>query len=204
MIIAVNNSSPITLELLGTDYGGWALDLEKIKQDSVVYSFGVGTDISFDTLLIQKKSCVIHAFDPTPRSINWVSTQKLPEEFKFYDIGLSNFDGESHFNEPPHKDWVSYSETTNPKENSVKCRVEKLSTIMNRLNHNHIDLLKMDIEGSEFSVLENMYEENIFPDQILVEFHGNDINKINKTLSFFQNYNIFKRHDRPDYYLIKI
>jgi FkbM family methyltransferase len=202
MIISLQNKNTNHLTLLGTDYGGWALDLSIINSQSVIYSFGVGTDISFDQQLIEKIDCTVHAFDPTPRSLKWISEQNLPNKFKFFDVGLSNFDGVSHFNEPPHKDWVSYSETNNITSSTVECKVEKLSTIMSRLGHTRLDVLKMDIEGSEFSVLHNMFEEKIFPTQILVEFHGHDQKRIKETLDLFENYDIFKRHDRPDYYLI--
>jgi len=42
---------------------------------------------------------------------------------------------------------------------------------MKENSHSKIDLLKMDVEGSEYDVLENMLDEKIFPKQILVEFH---------------------------------
>ena len=42
------------IDRLGTKYGGWILpkDIE-LNEDSVVYSAGVGEDISFDMLLYQ-------------------------------------------------------------------------------------------------------------------------------------------------------
>jgi len=42
---------------------------------------------------------------------------------------------------------------------------------MNELGHSHIDILKMDIEGSEYAALEDMLISGIFPAQLLVEFH---------------------------------
>jgi FkbM family methyltransferase len=203
MIVNKNGEITNDLTFIGTDYGGWGFSTKNIKHDIIVYSFGVGTDISFDLELIEMFNCKIYAFDPTPRCLNWVKKQTLPDNFIFNPIGLSNIDGESYFNEPPRLDWVSYSETTTPTDFSVKCLVNKLSTIMRNNNHNKIDILKMDIEGSEYNVLENMYEEKIFPEQILVEFHGNENNKINKIIEMFNMYKAYKRFDRNDYYLIK-
>ena len=34
---------------------------------------------------------------------------------------------------------------------------------MNKFNHKHIDLLKLDIEGAEIKVLEQMFNDNIYP-----------------------------------------
>jgi len=39
------------------------------------------------------------------------------------------------------------------------------------LKHSKIDLLKMDIEGAEYSVLKDMESVNIRPKQLLIEFH---------------------------------
>lgn len=203
MIVNLKNEPVNHLTFLGSDYGGWGLDLSKISESSIIYSFGVGTDVTFDNELINKTKCIIHAFDPTPRSINWVKKQNLNTNFLFYEIGLSDKDGTSFFNEPPNESWVSYSETNNPNEKSVECQVKTLSSIMKQLNHSYIDLLKMDIEGSEFSVLINLHKSNIFPSQILVEFHGDDLKKITDVLDLFSNYNIYKRFAKSDYYLIK-
>ncbi|GIS18490.1 MAG: hypothetical protein CM15mP120_04060 [Pseudomonadota bacterium] len=42
---------------------------------------------------------------------------------------------------------------------------------MRDLGHDHLDVLKMDIEGAEYAVLDDMLQSNILPDQLLVEFH---------------------------------
>lgn len=49
--------------------------------------------------------------------------------------------------------------------------MKKLSTIMKELKVDKIDILKMDIEGSEYDVIKNILEEKIVVNQILVEFH---------------------------------
>jgi len=42
---------------------------------------------------------------------------------------------------------------------------------MQELGHSHIDILKMDIEGAEYDVIEDIRLSNIRPKQLLVEFH---------------------------------
>ena len=46
-----------------------------------------------------------------------------------------------------------------------------LPTIMAKLGHTTMDLLKTDIEGAEYSVLEAMAASVVRPRQLLVEFH---------------------------------
>ncbi len=76
-IVDLNNKKTNRLIYLGTDYGGWAIDERLIKNNSIIYSFGVGTDISFDMELITRYGCSIFAFDPTPRCIKWIESQEL-------------------------------------------------------------------------------------------------------------------------------
>jgi hypothetical protein len=40
----------------------------------VVFSFGVANDIRFDTGVIDHFGCTVHAFDPTPRWVEWIKT----------------------------------------------------------------------------------------------------------------------------------
>ena len=48
--------------------------------------------------------------------------------------------------------------------------VNTLKNIMEKNNHKNIDILKLDIEGAEIKVLENMIAENIFPKYLCIEF----------------------------------
>src|SRR5713101_7131829 len=63
------------LSEVGSAYGGYFLDSSLIEPDPIVYSLGVGEDISFDLALIQQFGVTIHAFDPTPRVREWLASQ---------------------------------------------------------------------------------------------------------------------------------
>jgi len=162
-----------SLEKIGTDYGGYALDASRITRDAIVYSLGVGNDISFDLALIQKLGVTLHAFDPTPKVKDWLATQKLPQGFQFLDFGISDFDGEGVFYLPPRQDYISHSLIRARQYSSESTRVPfvRLCTAMKRLGHDRIDLLKMDIEGAEYAVIADLVREKIPVSQVLVEFH---------------------------------
>lgn len=136
---------------LGSDYGGWHVIGDLVNEESVVYSFGIGEDISFDLALIGSLGVTIHAFDPTPRSLEWIREQETPPSFNIYPFGIAAFDGNARFSPPENPCHVSYTmKATAPNEtNAVELPVERLETIMKELGHDHIDLLKMDIEGAE-------------------------------------------------------
>ncbi|HET6568292.1 MAG TPA: FkbM family methyltransferase, partial [Rhodothermales bacterium] len=154
------------------DGAAWTLQSGTLNPDSIVYSFGVGTDISFDLSLIRQYGLTVHAFDPTSRSLAWIHGQKLPAGFLFHPVGLAGFDGVARFRPPDNPAFVSYSLTeSNAAEQVVEAPVKRLSTLMRELGHDHIDLLKMDIEGAEYDALRDLLHQEAQVDQILVEFH---------------------------------
>jgi len=58
------------MEKLGTNYGGWYIPKKvKLNKNSIIYSAGVGEDISFDVKLISKYDCNIYLIDPTQKAL---------------------------------------------------------------------------------------------------------------------------------------
>jgi len=156
---------------VGSNYGGFYVVRNLLTKDSVVYSFGVGEDITFDLALINEYKLNVYAFDPTPLAIKFAEKNITPH-FHFEAIGLGNKDEITNFYlSTNEKDCSGSIIDKNDHAEAIRVEMKKVSTIMKELNHTRIDLLKMDIEGSEYAVLENMLEENILPKQILVEFH---------------------------------
>lgn len=160
--------------VLGTDYGGWPLLPEYIDADSVIYSFGIGEDISFDLAAIDRYGCHVFGFDPTPKSQAWLSTQILPKNFIFYPVGIAAEDGEAEFFVPAVDEHVSFSVSPAQQAHgsrSIKAEVMRLETIISRLAIPSPDVLKMDIEGFEYDVIRDILNGSLRPKLILVEFH---------------------------------
>jgi len=153
--------------------GGWDIAIKPINKNSIVYSFGVGKNVSFDITLIERFGLTVHAFDPTPKSIEWVKRQHFPVNFIMHEYGIMDFDGNMSFNPPENPNYISYSIIDKPatKGRSISLPVKRLSTIMKELGHSRIDILKMDVEGAEYCIIEDMDKSHIYPEQILVEFH---------------------------------
>jgi FkbM family methyltransferase len=159
---------------IGSEYGGWWVVPQLVSESSIVYGIGVGQDITWDLGMIARFGCTVHGFDPTPRSRTWVESQKLPSKFVFRPFGLAAKDGIARFvmrKQDPL--WTSYdkSDNTEGAAEVVELQVRRLSTLMAELGHDHIDVLKMDIEGSEFEVVEDMLATQIRPKLLLVEYH---------------------------------
>lgn len=170
--VRIDKKYPMTL--VGSKaYGAWHIILSGLNKDSIVYSFGVGEDASFDINLIERFSLDVYAFDPTPKSVSWVEKQKFPDNFKMHCFGIAGIDGNVPFNPPENSDHVSHTILDRPttEKSAVVVPVKRLSTIMDELGHERIDILKMDIEGAEYEVVNDIANSSIRPKQILIEFH---------------------------------
>ena len=118
---------------------------------------------------------------------NKIDTNKII--YKNYGIGIE--DGLQKFYLPSNEEYVSCSLVEGMKGNKyINVHVKKLKSIMNDLGHNKIDLLKMDIEGSECDVIENMLEEQIYPKYLAVEFDNIIKKKYTQNLLEKNNYKL--------------
>jgi hypothetical protein len=55
-------------------------------------------------------------------------------------------------------------------QNYIEVGVKTLKQTMTELNHSHIDLLKLDIEGCECDVLDQMLTDDIKPKYLSIDF----------------------------------
>ena len=161
-----------TSSLYGGDHG-WVVDESLLNKESVIYSVGVGSNIDFDIELINSFGATVHAFDPTPRSIEWVKNQQLPKHFIFHPFGLSAENGHMDFFPPSKASSTHFSpiDRYGDTNNVVRAPVKDIDTIASELNHKEVDLLKMDIEGAEYEVIEALPKNRVAINQILIEFH---------------------------------
>lgn len=158
---------------LGSEYGGWSFLPKLLDRNSVVYLVGIGSDISFDLQLIRLVGCDVHGFDPTPNASAWIANQALPPKYHYHSVGLAAADGVAAFLVPEIEGWDSFGTVSDetPEDRIVRCPVKRLATIAGELGHDHVDLLKMDIEGFEYDVLVDILGGDLLPGQLLVEFH---------------------------------
>jgi len=75
----------------GNTGAAWTFCPDFIDESAVIYSFGVGYDVSFDIELINNFDVKIHAFDPTPKSIKWVKKTKYAQTVYLARIRTGKF-----------------------------------------------------------------------------------------------------------------
>ena len=158
----------------GSHYGGFYVIPELLSEDSIVYSVGVGTDVSFDKEIISCHGSSVYAFDPTPKSIAWISDNKPCEKFAFFPCGVGCKTEIAPFYLPKEKTFVSGSSQIQDNVSIVDCinvQFKRIKDIMDELGHTHVDVLKLDIEGAEYGVVEDIAASNVRARQLLIEFH---------------------------------
>ena len=157
---------------LGEPGGRWSIATDGLGPSTVVWALGVGTDVSFERDLIARYGVTVHAFDPTPLSIEWAARQRLPDRFHFHHYGVADFDGTARFAPPRKRKFASFSMVRGGGVGeAVEGAVHRLGTLREMLRLPAADVLKMDIEGAEYAVLADLLAGDVRPAQILVEFH---------------------------------
>lgn len=170
--VFVRPGCSLPLVTLGQGAGSWTLWPDCLDQDSVLYSFGVGRDISFEREMIHRYGLTVHAFDPTPFALSWIKTQRLPARFHLHELGLAGFDGTARFQPPIKSKFESFSMVRRSGQGSaIQAPVRRLQSIVAMLGHARVDVLKLDIEGAEYEVLSDVLASGCAIGQILVEFH---------------------------------
>jgi FkbM family methyltransferase len=114
-------------------------------------------------------------FDPTPKSIEWVKNRKLVENYVFQPFGIDQESKKVDFYLPLNENFVSGSVQTHKnidQKRYIKVPMKTLKDIASELGHTKIEILKMDIEGSEYDVLPSILESGVSIHQILIEFHA--------------------------------
>jgi FkbM family methyltransferase len=168
-----HRSAPIDLglEKIGSDYGGWIVPTGWITAAWVCYCGGVGEDITFDLGLIERFGCEVFAFDPTPRAIAHVAARASAEpRFHFSPVGLWSEDTTLRFFAPRDPAHVSHSALNLQRTRvyfEAPCR--SVPSLMRELGDDHIDLLKIDIEGAEHRVVASMLAAGIHPTVLCLE-----------------------------------
>ena len=186
------------MEKLGTHYGGWYVPINmNLNEKSVVYSGGVGEDISFDLLLQCKYNCDVLLIDPTNKAVKhfdevkqYYNSKQLftggiqndyysciqslnpnLDKLKYINIGLWNKKEELKFYKQNNENYVSQSLVENMfGQNYDIVPVDSIKNIMEQHSHSYIDLLKLDIEGAEIETVNQMLDDKIYPTYVLIEF----------------------------------
>jgi FkbM family methyltransferase len=159
----------MAFERYGEGHAAWWVP-QDTKAGAVAYCGGVGMDATFDFALADEKRMEVHSFDPTPTSIAYMERENRGR-VQFHPWGMLDSDRLVKFYAPAnrqHANW--FVDNLHGTSDFFEAECLTIKTIMERLGHSSIELLKIDIEGSWGQVLSSMLASGIHPRTICVEF----------------------------------
>jgi FkbM family methyltransferase len=164
---------------IGDKGASWVVPVSTLKKGAVCYLFGAGENISFDIAIAVDYKVEVYSFDPTPRAIKYVETElsKLQArdssemKLEFYPYGVWDESKTMKFYAPRNEEHISHSLVNLQKtDHYFEAQVKTLNDIMLEMGHTRIDLLKLDIEGAEYAVLNDILKKHVEIEVICVEF----------------------------------
>ncbi len=142
---------------VGRNIDGGYVMIDDFNSISHAYSFGIGSDISWDQY-IADKGIEVYCYDPTVEALP--ETEEPSEKLKFYRIGIGGVDD---------------------LENSLLSMKTLLD--MNKDSNRDNLMLKMDVEGAEWPFLENVSEDLLAKfRQITFELHDMACGNLDKKI----------------------
>lgn len=174
-VCPVRRSVSIEKRFYGNEGGGFYVHPPVLNEKSIICSLGIGEDISFDRAAIEHHGCRVYGFDPTPKSVAWLWRQTgLPARFEFFEWGIAEKTGPLEFFLPKNANHVSGSllkQDWIDERRTIRVEMKSWADIVAGLGRERIDVLKMDIEGAEYLVLDGILNGPVPIGQILIEFH---------------------------------
>lgn len=166
----------------------------------IIYDFGIRENPHFgETLSNPPFNCQVFAFDPSPITDKWykgdaanAKALRAKPNYKLFHYGAGGVNGNVKLSE---YDWGQVSIVRYPINVAQGCAnntkqtncdfgpkggqkrfslpVRTLGSIMKELGHDHVDILKLDVEGSEYMFLEEAIEDGSLEhvEQLTLEWH---------------------------------
>ena len=183
---------------LGKDNdGGYLVEKNSVLEAKGLISMGISYDWSFEKDFFNIKECPIHCYDPTIKysSIKKFSRKSIIDLFKIKNIFNKNQLKNNIDNIFLYKSYKKFfSKKVIHYESSIGIGRNKVnfSELMNRIKL-HPVFLKIDIEGSEYRILEDIlkYQDKITG--MAIEFHNIDLHK-DLICDFIKRFNLSLCH----------
>ena len=174
---------PRAYQRLGTKYGGWWIDTRIVGDNPLLIDCGLGEDISFPVAFLKRFGGRVIGIEPNPRSIAYVE-KHCPVGMEVWKNAFWHSEETLNFhlprtqdNLPKGADGVSGSLVATHDYvtggDAVTVKTVTLKKLLEATGRDRCDVLKIDIEGAEYDVLDRLCDSGEIRQvrQLLIEFH---------------------------------
>jgi len=194
LVILYREPGPLVLERFGTRYGGWWCGASLLAPGQTALCAGAGEDVSFDVALNARLGLRVICVDPTPRAVAHVARlvaaaaggrdcaiEAGPElydlagfdagRFEMVPCALWREDGTLRLYAPEDPAHVSHSALNLQRTSQyIEVPSRRVASLLRERGVGDPALFKLDIEGAEYEVLDDLLASGARPAQVLVEF----------------------------------
>jgi FkbM family methyltransferase len=158
---------------LGSDWGGWVVPDDVIDDSWTCYCVGAGSDVSFDLALVERYGARVRCLDPFHVFLEQAERKAGGDpRVTFHEVALATHDGplQMYGAEDPASGSLSATNLYRT-ERVVTKPGRSLPSLMAELMDERADLLKLDIEGSEYDILPTLDLPSLGVRVLCVELH---------------------------------
>jgi FkbM family methyltransferase len=140
---------------LGSSYGGWKIPEDSVTASQICYCVGSGDDITFDLELIRRYDVTVRAVDPV-EAYEQVVLRAADDEprFTYRRAALATSDGPMRMQTHHEPGSGSLSAAgLYETDDWVEVDGRTIRSLMSEFGDDHIDLLKIDVEGIEYELV---------------------------------------------------
>ena len=148
------------------------LDYPELTSDSIVFDLG-GYLGDFTAAITEKYKCKAYIFEPHPEYFSkCIERFSSDENVMVLNYGLADKNGE--FLLSNSLDGSSFINPNHSQKDGIKCVIRAFSGVLNELDITNIDLMKINIEGGEFSLMEHIIScgKQAIVKQYQIQFHN--------------------------------
>lgn len=175
------NANPNTLSIFKEIFLNNVYSQGEVKLDENDIVFDIGANVGvFSHYASQIKGTQVYAFEPHPKNFEFLSNnvkQNKIENIHCFEFALGSNNEDRILLEGNiaggHK--FSYNNISDRAEGSLKVKAVTFGQMMEELNLNRIDFVKLDCEGAEGEIIKSIGQE-VFKriNKMAIEFHDNN------------------------------
>lgn len=151
---------------------------DTLTEASVIADVGCGYEAEFSRQMIERYGLQAIGIDPTKKHAPYLKALEVSSEGRFTHLALavSSENGTVQFHESKQNESGSllpeHTNIRNDDINHYEVESVTLRELVRRLGRTSVDILKLDLEGAEYGLFDDMTEADLLPfGQIFLECH---------------------------------